>query len=166
MCNKASDPIHRPAHYTVYPVEPIEITRYLGFCLGNAVKYVLQAPYKGGVEDCLKAKMYVAWDAEAPMLSQLPLAAIKQISLLRRFFEKTPGDQLWRDIAEWQNAFLTALTGYLDYDNLLNHFCQVSTYAMTMDCCIDQLRRVLALRDTTGQIYEGMSGLPNGRETV
>ena len=59
-------PITAPAHYTVYPVQPIEITRYLGFCLGNAVKYVLRAPYKGGVDDLQKALQYLEWEEQTP----------------------------------------------------------------------------------------------------
>ena len=59
-------PITAPAHYTVYPVQPIEITRYLGFCLGNAVKYVLRAPYKGEEEDLRKALQYLHWEAGTP----------------------------------------------------------------------------------------------------
>lgn len=53
------DKINHPAHYTKYNVEVIDITRYLPFCLGNVVKYVLRAPYKGGVEDCDKALWYL-----------------------------------------------------------------------------------------------------------
>ena len=30
-----------------------------------------------------------------------------------------------------------------------------------MSCYVRELRRVLSLRDTTGQIYEGMTGLPD-----
>lgn len=56
-----SDPIQHPEHYTKYKTEVIEITRYLPFCLGNVVKYVLRAPYKGGVEDCDKALQYLKW---------------------------------------------------------------------------------------------------------
>lgn len=59
-----SDPIRNPAHYTVYPVQPIEIARHLGFCMGNVVKYVLRAPFKGGVEDCNKALRYLRWEQE------------------------------------------------------------------------------------------------------
>ena len=63
-----SDPIHHPAHYTAYPVQPIEISRHLGFCLGNVVKYVLRAPLKGGVEDLNKALKYLEWEAETPTM--------------------------------------------------------------------------------------------------
>lgn len=59
-----SDPIHNPAHYTRYPVQPIEISRHLGFCLGNVVKYVLRAPFKNGVEDLKKALQYLEWERE------------------------------------------------------------------------------------------------------
>ena len=58
------DPVNAPGHYTCYPVQPIAITRHLGFCPGNAVKYVLRAPYKGGVEDCDKALQYLKWESE------------------------------------------------------------------------------------------------------
>lgn len=60
------DPVSAPAHYTRYPVQPIAISRYLGFCLGNAVKYVLRAPYKGGAEDLRKALQYLDWEKDAP----------------------------------------------------------------------------------------------------
>lgn len=56
-----NDSINHPAHYTKYKTEVIDITRYLPFCLGNVVKYVLRAPYKGGVEDCDKALQYLEW---------------------------------------------------------------------------------------------------------
>ena len=61
-----SDPIHNPAHYTAYPVQPIAITRYLGFCMGNVIKYVMRAPHKGGVEDLGKALRYLDLEAETP----------------------------------------------------------------------------------------------------
>lgn len=60
------DPVTSPAHYTVYPVQPISITRYLGFNLGNAVKYVLRAPFKGEEEDLQKAIQYLEWERETP----------------------------------------------------------------------------------------------------
>lgn len=55
------DNIVCPEHYTKYSVEVIEIARYLPFCLGNVVKYVLRAPFKNGAEDCDKALQYLAW---------------------------------------------------------------------------------------------------------
>lgn len=54
------DPVNHPAHYTQYPHEVIELTEQLNFCMGNAVKYILRAPFKGHeAEDLKKAKWYV-----------------------------------------------------------------------------------------------------------
>lgn len=54
------DPVNHPAHYTQYPHEVIELTEQLNFCMGNAVKYILRAPFKGReAEDLKKAKWYV-----------------------------------------------------------------------------------------------------------
>ena len=53
-----------PSHYTTHPsgIECIQITEHMGFCLGNAVKYIWRADLKhddGGVEDLLKAEWYI-----------------------------------------------------------------------------------------------------------
>ena len=54
------DDVEHPKHYTQYPVEVIEITRHLRFNLGNAVKYILRAPFKGSeIKDLRKAKWYL-----------------------------------------------------------------------------------------------------------
>lgn len=59
---KEFDPVNRPRHYTSHPsgVECIEITRHMGFNLGNVVKYVWRADLKGGTEDLQKAMFYLA----------------------------------------------------------------------------------------------------------
>lgn len=57
----ADDPID-PHHYRAHPsgVECIEITEHMGFCLGNAVKYIWRADLKGAaVEDLKKARWYI-----------------------------------------------------------------------------------------------------------
>lgn len=56
-----NDPVNHPAHYADhYPHEVIELTEHLGFCLGNAVKYILRAPFKGNeLEDLKKAHWYI-----------------------------------------------------------------------------------------------------------
>jgi hypothetical protein len=54
--------VNHPKHYTSHPsgVETIEITEHMNFCLGNAIKYILRAPYKGKeVEDLKKAVWYL-----------------------------------------------------------------------------------------------------------
>lgn len=58
----ASDPVNHPAHYTSHPsgVEVITITEHMGFCLGNAVKYILRADHKGNaLQDLRKAIWYI-----------------------------------------------------------------------------------------------------------
>ena len=56
--------INHPPHYggADNPHEPIKVIEYygLGFCLGNCVKYILRAPYKGTqIEDLMKARWYL-----------------------------------------------------------------------------------------------------------
>lgn len=66
ITQQAHDPVTAPSHYRVYPTQPIDITRHLGFCLGNAVKYVLRAPHKNGAEDLRKALQYLEWEEANP----------------------------------------------------------------------------------------------------
>lgn len=55
------DPVNHPRHYTGHPsgVECIDITRHMGFNLGNAMKYVWRADLKNGIEDLRKAIWYI-----------------------------------------------------------------------------------------------------------
>lgn len=56
------DQINHPVHYTSHPsgIECIEITRWMGFNLGNAVKYIWRADLKDdAIEDLEKAVWYV-----------------------------------------------------------------------------------------------------------
>ena len=58
----APDMVTYPPHYTSHPsgVECIEITRHMGFNLGNALKYIWRADLKGNaVEDLEKAIFYI-----------------------------------------------------------------------------------------------------------
>jgi hypothetical protein len=62
-----SDPVNHPEHYTSHParcgcgrqIECIQITEHMGFCVGNAVKYLWRCDLKGGVEDLRKAAWYI-----------------------------------------------------------------------------------------------------------
>jgi len=61
------DQINHPAHYTQHPsgVECIRITEHMGFCLGNAFKYIWRADLKGdAIEDLRKAAWYVQREIE------------------------------------------------------------------------------------------------------
>lgn len=62
MPEEKYDPVNHPAHYTQYKHEVIELTGQLDFCLGNAVKYILRAPFKGSEEqDLQKARWYLCY---------------------------------------------------------------------------------------------------------
>lgn len=61
---QANDPVNHPSHYTSHPsgVEAIEITRYMSFNLGNAMKYLWRNGLKDGqpaVQDLEKAVWYI-----------------------------------------------------------------------------------------------------------
>lgn len=59
--------VSHPAHYTQHPsgVECIQITEHMGFCLGNAIKYIWRADLKGNaIEDLEKAEWYVRREIE------------------------------------------------------------------------------------------------------
>ena len=56
-----TDLVNHPQHYAEhYDHEVIELTQHLSFCQGNAVKYILRAPFKGTeLLDLQKAEWYV-----------------------------------------------------------------------------------------------------------
>jgi len=56
-----NDNVNHPEHYTQHPsgVECIQITEHMGFCVGNAIKYLWRHEQKGGVEDLKKARWYI-----------------------------------------------------------------------------------------------------------
>lgn len=55
------DPVHKPIHYNKHPsgIECIQITEHMGFCIGNAMKYLWRADLKNGTEDLQKAIWYI-----------------------------------------------------------------------------------------------------------
>ena len=62
-----ADMVNRPAHYTAHPsgIEPIAIARHMNFNLGNALKYIMRADYKGKpIEDLKKAVWYLKDEIE------------------------------------------------------------------------------------------------------
>lgn len=66
------DPIDHPSHYTSsparcsacdHPIECIDITKHMGFCLGNVLKYCWRADLKGAaLEDLKKARQYLDFE--------------------------------------------------------------------------------------------------------
>ncbi len=68
-----NDAVNHPSHYTQHPsgVECIDITEHMGFCLGNAFKYIWRASLKGDAErDLRKAVWYI--EREIGRLSSRP----------------------------------------------------------------------------------------------
>ena len=64
MTRNTNDPVNIPSHYTDGKIEVIEFIedKKLGFCLGNAIKYIARAGKKDPtkeVEDLNKAKWYI-----------------------------------------------------------------------------------------------------------
>jgi hypothetical protein len=57
-----NDVVNHPKHYTSHPsgVECIEITRHMGYNLGNAIKYIWRCDLKrDAIEDLKKAIWYL-----------------------------------------------------------------------------------------------------------
>lgn len=65
-----TDAVNHPAHYTQHPsgVECIEVTEWMNFNRGDAVKYIWRAGEKGGtgkeIEDLEKAAWYLNREIE------------------------------------------------------------------------------------------------------
>ena len=72
-----NDNIEHPKHYTSHPsgIECIQITRHMGFNLGNAIKYIWRADLKNdAIEDLKKAVWYL--QDEIKKRENLPREAI------------------------------------------------------------------------------------------
>ena len=62
ITHEGRDSVNHPPHYNDHPsgIECIQITEHMGFCLGNAVKYLWRADLKGdAVTDLRKAIWYI-----------------------------------------------------------------------------------------------------------
>lgn len=62
-----TDNVNSPAHYTGHAsgIECIQITEHMGFCLGNAIKYIWRADLKNdALEDLRKAVWYLEREIE------------------------------------------------------------------------------------------------------
>lgn len=66
------DKVKHPHHYTFGSIETINFIKdkltneqYIGYCLGNVLKYISRYRFKGGLEDLEKAMTYLKWAIEA-----------------------------------------------------------------------------------------------------
>lgn len=67
MEEKKKENVNHPKHYTMKGIEPIEYieSHDFNFNLGNVIKYVSRADYKGSeIEDLKKAKWYLGKEIE------------------------------------------------------------------------------------------------------
>lgn len=62
------DNVNHPKHYTNGNIEVKDYIRdklstpeWVGYCIGNVIKYVSRWKFKGGVEDLEKAAVYLDW---------------------------------------------------------------------------------------------------------
>lgn len=121
----------RRAHYHIYPVQPVEISRYLGFCLGNVVKYILRAPFKGTpTDDCQKALQYLAWGMDSPHEGASVHdveAAQEAIQRLRGYLQgEVEASGMHDSCALYTQYFLDELSGYLNAGTL-SHLKQMQS---------------------------------------
>lgn len=107
--------VNQPSHYTQFPVEVIEIVKYMSFCLGNITKYVLRAPFKNGVEDYDKAIKYLSWEKQLIDVNNAvnPKASVaRNIQILSQYFIDKQ-DTLMA-------SFLSDLYSYITYPTLMS----------------------------------------------
>lgn len=72
-----SDMVNHPPHYTSHPsgIECIQITEHLGFCVGNAIKYLWRADEKGSaIQDLEKARWYIDREISRRKRAEVALA--------------------------------------------------------------------------------------------
>jgi hypothetical protein len=60
--------VNHPPHYNAGPIECIDAIasalskeEMIGFCIGNAIKYLWRHQHKGNIEDLKKAQFYLNW---------------------------------------------------------------------------------------------------------
>lgn len=80
MSGATHDPVNHPRHYTSHPsgIECIQITRHMGFNLGNAVKYIWRADLKSGIEDLRKAAWYIQDEIRKRETAEIDAAIAKK----------------------------------------------------------------------------------------
>ena len=73
MLEEAIDDVKSPKHYELEGLEPYQSidviksvlkSQFKAFCVGNALKYLIRAEKKNGLEDYKKARVYLDWIIE------------------------------------------------------------------------------------------------------
>lgn len=93
-----NDNVNNPAHYCSHPsgVECIELTRLMGFCRGNALKYLWRAGQKGATnEDLSKAQWYLADVMDNHLVAIYDGTERRQLELLlKQLYEHDPLEKI------------------------------------------------------------------------
>lgn len=116
----AHDPVDHPKHYTSHPsgVEIIELTEGMGFCLGNAVKYLSRAPYKGKhLEDLQKCAWYIRreMDRRTRGVWMVSLLDERRAHVFRKWRDGEPDEKVREAVSALWRADC-GLGGSLDLD--------------------------------------------------
>ena len=76
------DNVYKPKHYAGKEIEPICYIRatlsdeeFIGYCIGNVIKYISRWREKGGLEDLRKADVYMMWAVKAVENRQMGVAS-------------------------------------------------------------------------------------------
>lgn len=108
MCDTKSDvydPVNHPSHYikAAVMVQPIELTARLNACLGQAVNYIVRAPYKNNeVEDLEKAIFYLKKFDAVMFSDDYDSRDMGETALvLGRIFAKQSGHVYIREALSW-----------------------------------------------------------------
>lgn len=108
MCDTKSDaydPVNRPSHYikAAVMVQPIELTARLNACLGQAVNYIVRAPYKNNeVEDLEKAIFYLKKFGEVTLIADCDGYDMGETaSVLGHIFAKQSGHAYIKEALSW-----------------------------------------------------------------
>ena len=76
-----NDKVNHPSHYTTGTIEVIDYIRdklsprdFTAYCIGNVMKYISRWREKDGVQDLMKANVYLGWAIESAEkeISSLP----------------------------------------------------------------------------------------------
>lgn len=69
--SKVNDVVNSPNHYTAGNIETIDYIKdvltpneFERHCIATVIKYISRYPYKNGIEDLQKAKVYLNWAIE------------------------------------------------------------------------------------------------------
>ena len=114
------DPVDHPKHYTSHPsgVEIIELTEGMGFCLGNAVKYLSRAPHKGKhLEDLQKCAWYIRREMDRRTRGVWMISSLdeRRARVFRKWCDGEPDEKVREAVSALWRADC-GLGGSLDLD--------------------------------------------------